>query len=241
MEGDSAECYNSIGDILIKKGKFEEALENYYRAYKLKPDVDDYAFDYGVTLAYLGRYDEAREILLDLLREKPSYVAIYPILGRVDVETGNYDNSIDLLRRAILNDNSDIVSRFYLAVALKKLGRDKRADEEFQRVIEQFKSSLVVAPNNPEGYYFIGIAYKYLGDYEDAALNLKRAIELDTPEIDYHRYSDGLTYHDFDVFMAYAEVLHRLKRDEEALESIDRALELFPDNKEALELRKRLV
>jgi tetratricopeptide (TPR) repeat protein len=106
-------------------------------------------------------------------------------------------------------------------------------------MIERFQSFLLINPNFAEGYYFIGIASAHLNNYADAAIHLKRAIELDTPEIDYHS-SHGLSYHDFDAHMAYADILIKLDRKTEAIEQIEKALLIRPKDQRALSIKKRL-
>jgi tetratricopeptide (TPR) repeat protein len=236
---DSAECHNSIGDIQLKKGNFDASKKSYELAYNLKPDFEDYVYDYALILSYVGELEKSKTLLLKSIEMEPSHVQIYSTLGRIEVETGNYENSLDFLRRSILNDKSDIVSRYYLSIALNKLGQKKESELEFEKVIDRFKSSLTIYPNNPEGYYFIGLANTYLGNYETAAINLKRAIELDTPELDYH-YKDGLTYHDFDAFVAYSSVLNKLGKKKEALENIEEALKINPNSDKAKELKKKI-
>ena len=171
---------------------------------------------------------------------EPTRVEIISKLGKVEVELGNYDEALQLLKLAIINDPADIVARFYLGYVYKKFDKIDNAKNEFNKVIEKFKSLIMIKPNNPESYYFLGLAHKFVGNLEDAAVNLKRAIELDSPEIDYH-HTDGLTYHDFDAFVQYAAVLKELGRIKEALENINLALEVKPGDKTAENLKKELI
>ena len=58
-----AEAYNSIGNIYIKKGDFDKAVDYLKKASELKEDVVEFLYDYGFILAATGKFKEAQRIL----------------------------------------------------------------------------------------------------------------------------------------------------------------------------------
>ncbi len=235
-----AEAHNLAGDLLVKKCLFDEALERFRRACELKPDVELYLFDLASALAFTGRHAEAAEVYRRCLELEPAHGELYAGYGTTLLELGDASQAAAFLRRGIAHDPSDLAARFHLGRALLALGRGDEARREFERAMEGFRSFLVVNPRGAEGYYFLGVSLACLGHLEEAAANLKRAIELDTPEIDYHA-GFGLTYHDFDAHYRYALVLRDLGRREEALRQCDRALEIRPASEAARRLRGELA
>lgn len=234
-----AEAHNLVGDILVKRCDFDAALVAFRKACALKPDVELYLYDLACALAWTDRYAEARDAFRRCLDLDPGHAEVYVRLGGACFELGEHAAALDLLRRGILNDPGDIVARYYLGRTLLALGRKDEAEREFGRVIEKFKSFLLVNPGAQEGFYFIGVTARHLGRLEEAATNLKRSIELDTPEIDYHA-GFGLTYHDYDAHYQYAAVLKELGRRDEARTQAKRAHEIRPDRPEASRLLEEL-
>lgn len=235
IEPDFAEVHNLAGDVLVKKCDFEGALVRFRRACELKPDVELYLYDLACALAYTGRHSEARDAFARCLGLDPAHEEIYARLGLTLLELGDASQAAAWIRRGLAADPSNLAARFHLGRAYLALGRKAEAEAELERVIPQFRSWLVVNPRSAEGYFFLGVACRLLGRNEEAADNLKRAIELDTPEIDYHA-GFGLTYHDFDAHMQYAGLLCDLGRRDEAFAQAKRALEIRPESADAASL-----
>lgn len=234
-----AEAHNLAGDILVKRCDFDAALVRFRRACDLKPDVELYLFDLGCALAFTGDFSAARDVFRRCLELEPSHEEAFPHFGLCLLELGDAAQASAWLRRALQADPSNLAARYHLGRALLALGRRAEGAAELERVIPQFQSWLVVNPRSAEGFYFLGVAFAQLGRLEDAESNLRRAIELDTPEIDYHS-SFGLTYHDYDAHLHYARVLRELGRREDALAQAKRALEIRPGDAAARELTESL-
>lgn len=99
------------------------------------------------------------------------------------------------------------------ALALHQKGKLAPAEE-------LYKKALAKAPDHFEANYLYGMLKLHQEDWDAAAQQLGRAIELNPEHIDTH----------FD----HATALQRLERHEEAIRSLDRAIALKPDFADAL-------
>ena len=83
---------------------------------------------------------------------------------------------------------------------------------EYEKAIECFNMAIVMHPNDAEAYYWRGLAYCYLSQYE-------RAIELNPNDADAYA-NRGLAYHE-------------LSQYERAIEDFGKAIALDPTNIDA--------
>jgi tetratricopeptide (TPR) repeat protein len=92
LEVDSVYHYThfSRGEVLIHLGRYEEAISEFKRAIKLKPDRIEYYRNLGANLANLGRNREAIEVLQEGLRADPDYFPFYRDLGYTHYNLGDY-------------------------------------------------------------------------------------------------------------------------------------------------------
>ena len=92
----------------------------------------------------------------------------------------------------------------------------------FQRKVPEardtFKSLIQGAPDNPVGYYRLGVLQQALGQYDDALANYDKALSLNPKFVD--------------VFTGSIQVLAAKKEYLEALNRCDRQLELYQDTSE---------
>jgi uncharacterized Ntn-hydrolase superfamily protein len=71
------------GDELLGAGQVEEALGEYRAAADMAPEIDELPFWHAVTLADLGRVDEAMPIFKDVFARNPDWAALLSRLPRV--------------------------------------------------------------------------------------------------------------------------------------------------------------
>jgi uncharacterized Ntn-hydrolase superfamily protein len=70
------------GDELLGAGQVEEALGEYRAAAEMAPEIDELPFWHAVTLADLGRVDEAMPIFKDVFVRNPDWATLLPRLPR---------------------------------------------------------------------------------------------------------------------------------------------------------------
>ena len=141
-----------------------------------------------------GNVEEAIRQFEKALGEKPIAAARFG-LGRAMLARGDNDNAIRMLRAAIEQDPDDIPGRLTMARALIARGQNSEALD----MLEPLDRSTVVVP---DGLLLLGRLRTMRGDYERAVAPLRTVTELQPRQIDAH--------------LAYGEVLHQLRRYNEA-------------------------
>lgn len=68
--------YSNQGDALMADGKIEQALQAYAESAKLAPEIKELAFWQAVTLANVGRVEEAKEILREVFVAEPQWIGL---------------------------------------------------------------------------------------------------------------------------------------------------------------------
>ncbi len=161
---------------------------------------------------YQNRNDVTRAI--EVLRELGKY---YPEVAQASNTAGKIaDLEVELELRALEKQqggrpNPEAQAAFERAQAALKAGNDAIAEAELQRAIE-------ASPWFPKAYYVQGLVYARQERYTKAVESLKRAIRMDRFDHQAH-ITLGLLYK---RKFAGAE-------DEQAIEHLEKALELRPD------------
>jgi tetratricopeptide (TPR) repeat protein len=110
------------------RAQFEQSIalepaqtESYYRLGQLYLDSKD--------------LDSAGKNLLVVLERDPKHAGALAALGRIDFERKQYTEAIDLLQRAIANDETLSVAHYYLGLSYSRMGRKAESDQELQRAV----------------------------------------------------------------------------------------------------------
>ena len=83
------DAWDLAGRILLEKGDSAEALFNFERAVRLRPDSAPHLYDYALALARLDRFDEARRHAEAALRADANLAEAHELLGGL-AETGKH-------------------------------------------------------------------------------------------------------------------------------------------------------
>jgi len=68
--------YSNRGDALIADGKIEQALQAYAESARLAPEIRELAFWQAVSLANVGRIEEAQRILEEVFAAEPQWIGL---------------------------------------------------------------------------------------------------------------------------------------------------------------------
>jgi len=85
------------GDELLGAGEVDEALHEYRAAAGMAPEIEELPFWHAVTLADLGRVDEALPIFRDVFARNPDLAILLPRLP----QAGLLRNDPEMLRRVL--------------------------------------------------------------------------------------------------------------------------------------------
>lgn len=155
-----------LGDCLRRVKRFDQALLEYKTADKLCIGAglkfgQDLKLRQAKCLDGLGRYEEARAILNELLEKNPDDTDSLNCLGVVLWQEKQVPEAIYVLERALKIDPAYPQARNNLGIALYEL---KRYDE----AVNVWKQALSLKADYPEAHYNIGVALYQSGLIEQA-------------------------------------------------------------------------
>jgi superkiller protein 3 len=148
----SPELYNQVGVLHFENGEFDRAIDHFRKALQLKPG-----------------FPSARRNLFNAYKAKAGDL----------IEKKDYDDAIEVLRRAIGLNPMDAQVHLMLGVALSENGRFNEAASEFETVLKinpgygEAKRNLAAAYNN------LGVEASRRRDWDEAMRFYRRAMELD--------------------------------------------------------------
>jgi tetratricopeptide (TPR) repeat protein len=123
-------------------GQFPESVAGYAKAAQTEPPKFDLLVDWGIALAYAGRYDEALAKLQSAAAmERNAYV--YTQIAMVDGRAGRYDDALAALDTAERIDPRQVLIYEYRGTVFFKEGDPARAAAEFRR-------GLAIEPDNEQ-------------------------------------------------------------------------------------------
>ncbi len=192
-----------ILDVILSKGlqaateeHFDEAVLLFRAALQLEPEHEDALYNYGRALVDLAQKHEgtkaeavlireAQEVFEALTRLTPELALPYYQLGFVYANQKSYIKAAESWQRALTMDLTDD-QEMEIRMLLVQL-EDKRIYEEgYQAVLKGYNQEALELLSSLEDkypewwnlYFFIGLAYKGLEQYEDAVSCFLRVEQL---------------------------------------------------------------
>lgn len=245
IEPDNKTALQNMGETRRRQGRFEESIGWYSRLLEIDPDFAMAHAGMGAALYRLGQYGEAVELLARAvaLRPRALPLSVYSLFGDALRREHRHEDAIDTYRGTLESDPDYAPAHAGIGFALLGLKR-------YEEALDSLTRSVALQPEfvNADRHVAMGEAAQELGRTETAAEHYARAVEID-PEnakaldalallrFRQQRYEDALrlfeSLTELDATNAQAHVnlsatLHNLGRNDEALESLDRAFSLDP-------------
>lgn len=139
--------------------------------------------------------------------------------GAAAVHDGDFEAGLDFYRQAAILAPNNVdypVEVAHLLLYQSALMHGESREQLLADAEEAANSAILSDPFSPKGYAILGKIQDWQGKPEEALTTLLRAIELD------NTYAEGQSY--------YAEAQLDVERWDQALETIEYALELAPNN-----------
>jgi tetratricopeptide (TPR) repeat protein len=218
LQPQNATAFVRLGYCFAAVGRHRDALGAYESALQLRPDFTSIYGHFSLTLERLGDTKTATEYLERAFRnsaflKNPTTAAIWHHhLGLMYGKLDDWKRAVGHLRLAVEGKPGE-TALCNLAIALWHTG-DKDA------CVDAYTKATLLNSRSAEGYYGLGWAFYNLQRCAEAAVPLRRAIELDPKHADAH-------YH---LGMA----LLGIGKSEEALAMLKHASKLRPGHPETL-------
>ena len=162
---------NNLGAALSRQDRFEEAIEQYQLALKIKPEYSDAHYNLGYALAKTGKLDEGLSHFREAVRIEPNRVKYLNNLGVALVLKSNYSEAIDHLQTALKINPSDADLHNNLGLAFKKQGEPDAA-------MEHFSKAVALDPQHVSALINRGVMLMDQGQLEAARKHFARALEI---------------------------------------------------------------
>lgn len=134
----------------------------------------------GNKMLKTGKIDAALREFTRAKELDPKYSQAYVGLGLVHGIKGDYENGFKQLKmaRKYAKGDEQKIAVHVGYMRLYILGGDKIEEDWLKKVERSFKKSIKVDPDNPEPYYFMGIAYKMSFEFEAASRQFAKVLEI---------------------------------------------------------------
>jgi tetratricopeptide (TPR) repeat protein len=178
------QIHKNLGNIAIRLGDYENAEENYSKAYALNQHSDALFVNYGTLAIQKGEYDLAAERFKEAITLNAQSDKAWVGLAIVHWEKGDRPLAIANIERALdINPNNDTAIRLYADWCVRE-GRLTNA-------IEKVEAFVGVAADAQISLILVELLYR-LGNIQRAELELSRAEALGAEQVRVEKWKNIL-------------------------------------------------
>jgi len=150
-------AHESEGEARTKA--FEDAIAHARSGLRIDPTNGDAYAVLGISLAGLGRFDEARRECAQAIRLQPNNAEVRWYLGRILDSQGEHDAAIEALKKAI--DLTPKDHRIHKAIAAayyhRALTGAASAPEDYSTAVREYDIALRLRPDDADSAYESGV------------------------------------------------------------------------------------
>ena len=243
----SVSAMNGIGAIYRRLKRYDESMEILQRALNENKDVANVYYTLGFTYREMGLYDEAIECFENVIDENANDVLAYNHLGSIYSAKGDFQNAIEIFKHGlqidqnhpILNYNiahcfesleqyPDAIRSYETALKTKPVWNDAIRDfsnllltcnktKEAQNIVQR---SLRLYPNDANMLCILGKIFLTQFDFDSAEKTFKKAKDINPKDVA--------------ILSGFAEALEKGEKNQEALDTLEEALNMEPENLDLL-------
>ncbi|MDI6792530.1 MAG: tetratricopeptide repeat protein [bacterium] len=176
----TAHLYRKLGDHLLSRGFWDEAVKYYRQALELQPGIADLHYSLGICYANKGvieekYFDEAIKEYQIAIRLDPEFAEPHYGLGMIYFfKKEEHERGISYFKEAIRLKPKYVDAHLALAKAYYQLKRYADALTRYDYVIKLYPSRMQIVADY---HYNKGIIYKEMGQDHQAIESLQKAID----------------------------------------------------------------
>jgi tetratricopeptide (TPR) repeat protein len=133
---DDSSGHCALGMTLAALERSAQARTEFEKSIALAPRQTESYFRLGLLDLDSKDLHSAAPNLRYVLEHDPKHSGALAALGRVEFEQKHYIEAIDLLQRAIANDDSLVVAHYYLGLTYSRMGRKAESELELQKALQ---------------------------------------------------------------------------------------------------------
>ena len=167
----SAEDHFLRGNAYHESGEYQQAVNSYNEALRLRPEFTEAYYNRGNAYQHLGEYRRALADYNEALRLRPENPEAYTNRGNAYRHLGEY-------WKALANYNEALKLRPEFSEAYNNRGASYADLGEHEKALADFTEALRLRSEFPEAYYNRGVAYVDLGEHQKALADYNEALRL---------------------------------------------------------------
>ncbi len=192
-----------VGVLLARFHLYDDAIQHFQRALEINPNSDDVKFDLANAYFRKREYSQALEVAQQVSPDEQKDDAYMALLGDIYAHMGNTEPARKIFQDQIVrNPDND---QPYLSLALLDLRGGDVA--EAKRILLKGQARI---PGSGKLYWGLGLTAAMQGNFNDAASNLERAVDL-LPEWSGGYSTLGVYYFQTGQVAKARDVLNRFK------------------------------
>jgi tetratricopeptide (TPR) repeat protein len=162
-----------LGDFYTRQKNYDEAIRSYEKALTLASDYSAPHQRLGQVYRALGRYDDAEQELSRFIELNPQQAKAYNLHAALLMKQGRFEESIEVYRRALGRDPTDMEAQIGIGNNLLFLDRTDEAVAGFQKVYDESKTD----DRSRRALLWIAAAHMHEGTFDKALGPLDQARE----------------------------------------------------------------
>ena len=205
-------AHDSLGAVLLEKGRTAEAMDHFRESLRLKPDYAPTYYDLGNAFFTEGRFPDAIEQFGEALRLNPDYADARFNLANTLRRAGRPTEAMEQYRQALRLNPGDVRARTNLATMLAEAGQADEAIEQYEQAlqddpqlaqarvglgdavlarrpaeaVEQYRQALAIAPGYMSARYGLGRALLLTGRLAEAREQYEEIVRFDPKSAEAH-------------------------------------------------------
>ena len=178
---DTSEYYYIKGSAYFDNKEYDKARENLSRAVEIDNDNIDYARDYAVSNAKVGKITEAQNIINTLLSKNEYEDSVNYINGEIELYEENLYDAIASFEKVIdITNNEELKRKAY--ISLSDIYKDNRSiiENAINKQIEILNKAKSDLNNKDDVYITEALAEAYFANnqYNNSAENFNKLLDL---------------------------------------------------------------
>lgn len=178
MASNPAVALVDLGNRLKAAGEWRGAVEKYYDALRIDPNLYAAQLNAGAVFLAAGDLQRALEHTERAYNLDPRSADAMNNFGEICRVQANFDTAAQWYRAALRVSPNCEAAAARLAVSLVSLGLQIKAQDP-KGAIKCYQEALVHCPTNANAYYNLGVSYAELNKHEKALINYNLTVHFD--------------------------------------------------------------
>jgi tetratricopeptide (TPR) repeat protein len=186
----NASAYIMVGNAALQNEQFDQAKSAFIKALNINKNLADAHAGLGKAFFFSGETIEGEEELKKAVNMGSGQKDALLYLGIINKRRLEYNTALGYINKAISLDRNN---KEYAI----ELGRVYMNMEDYPRAIQAFSRA-----TNPEGYYWLGLAYAYKGNKAQAKDSFNKSINLNPYDARPYKELSKIYLEENDLFQA---------------------------------------